>query len=214
MNSFKNLELDYFASMNKLFFLLLLTSLAVATDIRVGISTTFPDGRTLLNCLSVNEGTSAEEILKQTQLETIFTKESQFGKALAKVGEAGCSATDPWCQCNTNCCLLWNLWYSENGKMEFSSVGYSLLIPKNNSVVASIWGRDFDDKPPSYSIEYICENNSTIIQTNYSQALTCDEVPSKGQKKQTSTATQSTSPIGLIIFIASLLAGTWVALKR
>ena len=211
--------------MKKLLFLIALLTLVQATQNRIGLTTTFPNGATHLECVYVQEGLNAEQVLSKSVLKPVFTKTTSLGKALVKVGNIGCSPEDPWCQCKTiKCCLLWNLWYNENTSLEFSKVGYSQLIPKNNSVIASAWGFDYKSKPPQFSIEYICSHNNTVPNANYSSPETCSEL-NESQRIETLTQTvmqaqhaqnleQKPDATGTVILVLILAVGIYMLLNK
>lgn len=152
---------------------------AGAGQARVGMVTAFPNGTTTVQCITVQEGATAEQAMKASGWATEWMY-STLGGALTKISAVGCLAGDAWCECRTEtastCCLLWNLWKRNpaTGAWEFSSVGYSAMALHDGDVFGQVWTSDYSRQPPVVSFAQACPASGTPQQTTSAvDAATC-----------------------------------------
>ncbi len=131
---------------------------ARASDIKVGVVTSFPNGSSAFHCVSTQAGTSAEDIVKKTGFETVWA-DFGFGHVLAKVEDVGCSESNAFCY--SQCGLFWHfMLLNSSGQWVFSNAGYSVYYPRDGEVIGNLWtsGRA---SLPSTDFTRVCANNNT-----------------------------------------------------
>jgi len=146
---------------------------------RVGVVTTFPDGRTITTCVSVPKDATAKDALNITGMRTEW-KIYPFGDALTRIEDVGCPESDPFCECKSmECCLFWNLWILKPGEKEwkFSPAGYSNYIVEDRDVIGNIWAGDATKSPPlkEFSqLESLCPKMKTFRSSKYYGMHMCE----------------------------------------
>ncbi len=163
--------------------LAILAVLAIPTlAIRVGVVTTFPDGRTSATCVNVEGGATAQDVLRATGMGTAwFSFGGDLGDALTRIEDVGCPADNPFCECGPpfECCILWNFWILKPGQNDwaFSQVGYSNYVVQDSDVIGNIWTGDAEKPPPlkKFSeLKSLCPKTKTIRSSKFYGRHTCE----------------------------------------
>jgi len=165
------------------------SSFTTTLPVFVGSVTAFPNGTTITHCIQVANGSSAEDALKVTGMQTVWASMGALGNALAAIENIGCPASDPWCQCANYavCCLIWNLWVlnQSSGQWYFSPLGYSSLQLYSGDVFGNIWTSDAAKAPPAVTFSQICPapapSTNSSTNSSFTDAATCSSCTANSQ---------------------------------
>ena len=136
--------------------------MVVATK-NVCVLVDFPNGSNYLECLVVNDNTSAYDILEQTKLDIVWSKPSHFGRMLCKINGVGDEidtsiiAEGKYCKYDGK---FWNFGIAMDDEWKHSPVGF------NGG--SDCWDRDKTWKGLG-RITHVCAEEQDIIGLAYGE---------------------------------------------
>ncbi len=148
---------------------------------RVGVVTTFPDGRTSATCVNVEDGATAQDALRATGMHTEwFDFGGDLGEFLSGIEDVGCPGSDPLCQCQPpfDCCLTWQFSYLKPGDNEWthSVVGYPIYIVEDGDVIGNSWGSTAAPPVKKFSeLKSLCPKTKVARSSKFYGMHTCAE---------------------------------------
>jgi hypothetical protein len=147
--------------MKKLVFLLCFLALMSFASAKVGVVVEFPNGTVYTECVSVSDGKSAYDILGKSSLDSDWTDDGMWGRALCMIDGVG---SEP----SGDACSDWSSYWAfslsldgDNGWTTHSPVGFT---------AGGCWNRDYET--PSYDGHY-CAQGGDVIGFEYT-----DDFPS------------------------------------
>jgi hypothetical protein len=147
---------------------------------RVGVVTTFPDGRTSATCVNVEDGATAQDALRATGMHTEwFDFGGDLGEFLSGIEDVGCPGSDAFCQCQPpfDCCLTWQFSYLKPGNSEWthSMVGYPFYTVEDGDVIGNSWGSTAAPPIKKFSeLKGLCPKTKTTRSPKFYGMHTCD----------------------------------------
>ena len=147
--------------------------------VRVGVVTTFPDGRTSATCVNIEDGATAQDALRATGMATEwFDFGGDLGEFLSGIEDVGCPGSDPFCQCQPpfECCLTWQFSYLKPGDNAWthSMVGYPAYIVEDGDVIGNSWGNTAAPPIKKFSeLKNLCPKTKTTRSSKFYGRHTC-----------------------------------------
>ena len=150
-----------------LLILLLVLSLAVITlrvglaqaDKRAGLVVRFDDGHVETRCISFGEEQiSGYELLQRAALE-LESEEAGAGVTVCRIEDAGCPASNCFCQCQGDPCQYWSYWHLQDREWRYSVAGASAYQVDHGDVEGWSWGPGSVTEaiaPPLIDFDEIC----------------------------------------------------------
>ena len=176
---------DHTNKMNRLFLPVLVLALAGLSCAEVGVVVELPNGSIIPRCVSVPDGSSAYRILRSTGLETEWSDDGPWGRALCKIEGVGSEPVG-------TACSDWNSYWAFSLSLNRSD-GWTCHSPVGFTA-GGCWNRDY--RTPSYEGHYCARDGDVLgfhftdnFPSGYPEFLSfadiCGEKPNRGpvQKK-------------------------------
>jgi len=137
--------------MNKLILPVLVLALVRLSCAEVGVVVEFPNGTQHTECIDIGDGSSAYKIMKRASIETVWTDDGMWGRALCMIDDVG---SDP---AGTSC-SDWSSYWAFSLALDRDS-GWTTHSPVG-STAGDCWNRDYTT--PSYDGHY-CARDGDVL---------------------------------------------------